>query len=522
MKHSHTIVSIWGLSVAILVATLAGTYAIQNQLEAQAEQSVAVMPMHKLENNGNAQKGSLKLSMQIISEVYDVPNFEYSGAVLGEQTAVVNLKQEEIADITTSTVIRVFNDMSGTVSLPEFDIDLLNGRFVPNGGVYSEKITALSTGTGFFIDDNGHILTNSHVVDKEVALDDFTEGVLDYYGGVLEKSLYSMDEATQNALREKLIAQYGGDPQAAALLLAEDLYVGITKYISEEAKVDAEQTITVLDPESQGSDITNEEDLRKLINKGFKAKLVAWNADYDTTHKDVAILKIASTPTPYLSLNDSDAAATGQQIYIIGFPANAEVSNSDLFSRSMTQGSVNSVKKLDDIEVYQTDAKISQGSSGSPMLNEKGEVIGIISFLQNGAVGDNFGYAVPIKHAKEMMKSNSVTVSGNPYMASFVSGVSLAAQSLCRKANIEFASSQNLDPAFKNGNLQKYVDRCNETIAAGQSKDGTMYKITEYIKNIPVYLWAGAIFLIIVSVVSFLLYRKYRHLELAPAQFVQQ
>jgi S1-C subfamily serine protease len=520
MSHKNTIVSLWAAaSLVIIGATGTALFSLHSS-EANASHSVADLPVHQPATKSANHIKTVALGKQIIAKIYDDPSLLREEAVLGEQDPAP-LSQEQVSDITTSTVIRVFNKITGTVSMPEFDVDFYNTKFIPNGRTYSQKMDSLSTGTGFFVDDQGHILTNSHVVDKHSVVESFTAGVLDYYSKLIVKQLDALSIDEQIKLREKIVAQYGGNPDTAALLLAQDLEGGITRYIDEKSKVDATQTITILDPQSQGAKIGSEEDLEKLVDKGFPATVVDWRPDYAKTHKDVAILKISNTPTPFLTLSN-DKANTGQQIYIIGFPQNAAVDNSDLFSRTMTQGSINSIKTIDGTEIYQTDAKISLGSSGSPMINAKGEVIGIISFLTEGGPGDNFGYAVPIANAKDLMSTNHVDVGANSYMASFVEGVNLAAQNLCRKANAQFQTSQGFDQAFANPSLQKYVDQCNDKIAAGKSEDGKLYNLKVRVSSLPVFVWVSLVALVLISAGGTFFYRRYRHLQTAPAAFVAQ
>lgn len=520
MTNKQAIISLWGAAMALIVISTGASYVEQNKADAKAKSAAANAPYRIIKPAKASEQQANQLGRQIIAAVYDEPSILKTSMVLGQQDPEP-LKQEEIADITTSSVIRVFNNVEGTISYPDFDIDLFNRQFVTNGKTYSESADVLSTGTGFFIDDQGHMMTNSHVVDENSILEEFTLKAMYYYEKVMEEQISKMDEASMAILRDKLIQDYGGDPLEAAMQLATELNTGIAQYIYEKAAIDAEQTVTILDPQKTDTKIKSEDDLKKLAGSGIAATIVDWHPDYSKTHKDVAILKIANTPTPFLSIS-KDKVSTGQQIYIIGFPQNAKIDNSDLSNRTMTQGTINSIKKLDDVEVYQTDAKISPGSSGSPMLNEKGEVIGIISFLTGAeGIGDTFGYAVPAEHIASIMSSNNITVTSNPYMAGFVAGLNLANQSLCRKANAEFTATQKLSQSFANPSLQKYIDKCNEKIEAGDSKDGKIYAITNQIKNIPPYIGGGLVALVLISGAAWFFIRRYRHAQAAPATFVQ-
>ena len=507
----------WLTSTALIGIVILGTAIFEHQLGQQATKTALELQIPHIKQQSPSLDTAKLVSREIMSQIFDVP-IPSTGIVAGATTES-QLNQEEIADISTPAVIRIFNRVSGTVSFPEFTVDLLNFNLVPTTTTYSQKLDSLVTGTGFFVDSKGHIVTNSHVIDKGVILEEFTQKALIYYGEAIRDQILNLNPDELTALEQKITTTYGDDPMQAADKFAYDVLEAVYKYITERAKIDAEQTITVLDPSGIGKKIKTEEDLKKLAGEGFPATIVDWRPDYAKSHKDVALIKIQKETTPFLNLNPNANPSTGQQIFVIGFPANAEVNLSDLFSRTMTQGSINSLKDLDETQIYQTDAKISPGSSGSPMLNEKGEVIGIISFLNNGAVGDNFGYAVPIEHALTLMNDNGVNPTTNPYLSSFILGLQLSENKLCRKANEQFALSKTSSESLSNPGLQKYIDRCNELISAGSSKDGKLYQATEFVKNIPIYAWAGGLVFVIITVGVIFFLRKTRKIE--PIQTTQ-
>ncbi|HAG27238.1 TPA: hypothetical protein DCG61_00425 [Patescibacteria group bacterium] len=508
--NKHYILKLWGASLVAILITMGASFYYHSDLDKQAKADIENYATKKsLVNTPNEAK-ALDISRKVIAQVFDYKQFE-NGYVLGETSPVV-LKQEEIADISTPTVVRIFNQVDGSITFPEFTIDFNNFRFVPTGTNYTGRSKASATGTGFFVDSGGNILTNAHVVSKDIILDSFILGALDYYSNTIFEQLETLSEQEANALKQAILQEYGPDVESAAFAFALDILMEVERYISEKSTIDAKQTITVLDPGKSGVSIDNEAELIKLANESIPATLIAINNDYRETHKDVALIRIEHTATPFLTLNGNNKGSAGQQIYLIGYPSSAELSSNDLFSKSVTQGTISSVRSIKGIDVYQTDAKISPGSSGSPMINTNGEVIGVISFLTNGDVGDSFGFAIPIEHAITMMNANNVKPSANPYMTSFTEGVSFAAQSLCRKANEQFSLSQSLNQTFNNPNLQKYIDTCNDSIAAGTSKDGFLYQAREKIENAPLYAWGGLIGLILISTASgFLLWRSSKH-----------
>ena len=109
-------------------------------------------------------------------------------------------------------------------------------------------------------------------------------------------------------------------------------------------------------------------------------------AAYDMEN-DLIVLKIAGEGVP-LSVGNSDAVRNGEPVYAIGYPGGG--------AYKLTAGTIHSRQYKN--KWLQTTAEISQGNSGGPMLNGKGEVIGI-----NTAVDDTYSYAVPSNTLKALL-----------------------------------------------------------------------------------------------------------------------
>jgi len=136
-----------------------------------------------------------------------------------------------------------------------------------------------------------------------------------------------------------------------------------------------------------------------LANDGekYEAKVLA----RDDTN-DLAILKIEKNGLPTVELGDSDSIVIGQTVIAIGnalgeFRNTVSVGVVSGLSRSITAGgNVGEAEQL--TGVIQTDAAINPGNSGGPLLNIKGQVIGIDTAIAQGA--QNIGFAIPINDAK--------------------------------------------------------------------------------------------------------------------------
>lgn len=136
-------------------------------------------------------------------------------------------------------------------------------------------------------------------------------------------------------------------------------------------------------------------------------KVYNGNTVWADSDLDLAIVKINVSGLNYLELGDSSNAKLGEKVYAIGNPIGME------FQRTVTAGIISGLNRTIKIEeknassymegLIQTDASINEGNSGGPLINEKGEVIGINSVKIETAEG--IGFAIPINTIKPIIES---------------------------------------------------------------------------------------------------------------------
>ena len=122
----------------------------------------------------------------------------------------------------------------------------------------------------------------------------------------------------------------------------------------------------------------------------------------DKVH-DLALLQIDAPDLQPVTLSDSSNLAVGQKVYAIGNPFG--------LSGTMTRGIISSIRSIRNgdgapiEDAIQTDAAINPGNSGGPLLNSRGEVIGINTMIaSNGAdQSSGIGFAIPINTAKAVL-----------------------------------------------------------------------------------------------------------------------
>ncbi len=152
--------------------------------------------------------------------------------------------------------------------------------------------------------------------------------------------------------------------------------------------------------------------------------------------QDLAILKIDGTNLPTVALGDSDALELGESAIVIGnalgeFRNTVSVGVISGLGRSITAVGNNTSETIQG--VIQTDAAINPGNSGGPLVNLKGEVIGVSVATAQGA--QNIGFALPINWAKHDIQT---VLAGGEIKAPYL-GVRYAT------LNAELANQKNLD-----------------------------------------------------------------------------
>jgi S1-C subfamily serine protease len=133
--------------------------------------------------------------------------------------------------------------------------------------------------------------------------------------------------------------------------------------------------------------------------KKYKAQVLG----VDKNH-DLALIKINDVPdlTP-ATLAESQNLIVGQRVYAIGNPFG--------LSGTMTRGIISAIRSIrgpqnNPIEdAIQTDAAINPGNSGGPLLNSRGEVIGVTTLIANNGADQSsgIGFAIPINTAKAVL-----------------------------------------------------------------------------------------------------------------------
>jgi serine protease Do len=138
-----------------------------------------------------------------------------------------------------------------------------------------------------------------------------------------------------------------------------------------------------------------------IDNRKFQAKVIGRDP---TT--DVALIKVDADNLPMVSMGDDRVARVGQWVVAIGNPLGLEftVTAGIISAKGRSQLNLPGRERYAIQDFIQTDAAINPGNSGGPLVNIRGEVIGINSAIAS-ATGFNagYGFAIPISLAKVVM-----------------------------------------------------------------------------------------------------------------------
>ena len=131
------------------------------------------------------------------------------------------------------------------------------------------------------------------------------------------------------------------------------------------------------------------------------AKLVGQKTKYDVTgvvgldsKHDLVLLGVEEAKVPPLKLGDGSKVAVGDTVFAVGNPQGLE--------GTFSQGIVSGIRQFDADILLQITAPISPGSSGGPVLDSEGRVIGVA--VATFRSGQNLNFAIPVKHIYDLVQ----------------------------------------------------------------------------------------------------------------------
>ena len=276
------------------------------------------------------------------------------------------------------------------------DVTLDCGR----GPVSVSPAPFIETGTGWFVDGRGFLVTNAHVIDPA----------------------HRMPPWVTHELKKKAIEEACVVPQLRArglmrgerLDLEEEIRREATSRALASAKVEAQPQITVL--------LSNGMKLKAEVKK-FSPLLSLDKAGkpLPDSGRDLALLRVPDGDYPAIGLSTRDPQI-GDPIHILGFPgvvsSHELLNQSSTLEASVTNGAVSGIKQ-DQIgqDLVQTDASAAHGNSGGPGIGDDAALVGVMVAVtlspSGGAIVQGFNFLIPVKDVARFLRGTEVTKPGD-------------------------------------------------------------------------------------------------------------
>ncbi|MBK6385023.1 MAG: trypsin-like peptidase domain-containing protein [Chitinophagaceae bacterium] len=414
------------------------------------------------------------------------------GTVMIQATykGTVSAIQPEIDESSLAVLAQQVKDMvtQGTITQDQFwnvyimtfcrDVDKYMMRGTQR---VSKELNTTMVGSGFIVTPDGYVITNAHVVDEN---DNDTKQT--FVQQAFQEIMDDDVKVLEDAMGRKMT-----DEESKALKDANSWYFSQTM---EVGNIKKEFSVVFGISGDKG----------KIVPMIIPAKLVTQGNPIPG--KDVAILKLTKKHTyPTIRMGDDKALRVGDQVYVLGYPAVATfhplISEESISEASLTRGLVSAKKNMKDgWEVLQTDASITHGNSGGPVMNEQGEVVGLATFgsidYQRQAEVQGMNFIVPSTIVQEFIKKAKIDPEMSDISLVYEDAMSLFDKSRYKKALEKFQEVKEMNSSFPF--IDKMINDTEKNIEKGldkEPKDMMMYY----------YIGGGAVLLILVL---FLLFRK--------------
>lgn len=219
--------------------------------------------------------------------------------------------------------------------------------------------------------------------------------------------------------------------------------------------------------------------------------------------KDAAVLKIEGKNFPTIPLGNSDNLQNQDNVWVIGYPAAADsdlLSSSSSLVSSMNAGQISASSKKTEqgSPVIQINAAATHGNSGGPVINEAGEIIGLLTFrgdTVNGQEVQGFNFAVPVNTVKEFVNQAGVRNTSGDTDTLYKEGLALYWDGYYKDALSKFEAVQRIYP--NHSEIKQYIS------ISEQKKGNSKTLWSNYATTFYVFDGAAGLLIIILLVFTF-------------------
>lgn len=251
------------------------------------------------------------------------------------------------------------------------------------------------SGSGTFISSHGDILTADHVVNppQDASLSQFLD-----------------DTAAQDVTN---YINAHAKTQVAVAQVDQELYTGQIASTPQYGQVVSQVFLSI-----QYTGALTAANLQG-VPTNLQAPVDKIEAQSAVNQSDVAIIHVNMNNMPSVQLGDSSSVQQQDQLTIIGFPGNGDISYkpSDFLNDSVNNIEVSSIKTTDPgAQVIQVGGNVEHGDSGGPALDSNGDIVGIVSFgLSTSADPGGTSFLQASNSAETLIKSLNLDTTPGPF-----------------------------------------------------------------------------------------------------------
>ena len=302
------------------------------------------------------------------------------------------------------------------------------------GPVIVRPAPFIETGTGWFVDGRGYVITNAHVVDP----------------------VHRMPPWVTHELKKKAIDQACVEPALKARGFMRGQRPDVEEQLRREANDRALASAQVTPLPQLTVLLSNRVKLPAQVKKfSPPATLDNANKPLPDSGRDLALLRVPEGVYPAISVSARDAQL-GDAVFILGFPGVVlmhELLNqkSVTIEASATNGVVSGFKQ--DVigqDIVQTDAPAAHGNSGGPAIGSDAKLVGVtwsVTLSSRGDIVQGFNFLIPARDVLKFLQGTEVTKPGeSAFSAAWAAGIEALFAQRFSTAVSRFAEANRMLP----------------------------------------------------------------------------
>ena len=384
-------------------------------------------------------------------------------------------------EIDTSTIL------ARPATLRIFNKSCINLKFSTKTPLYglagkTETVCSAIFGTGFFINKDGYLLSNSHVMTPNKYQVLKTSMSIPMNESFWKKYIQELKINNPSLVINELVVLTTLFEQENMKVL--EMVPNYTNYAGKDIPFEFDTNLNLINSknyikldliDTKGDSSSTEDIILATFNQ-LPESLIG-----TLRKKDIALAKVNKPEHedyPFIELEDPEIVTLGGSITIIGFPSNAH--NTAAYSErasmisTITKGTISAIKlnPTNEFKIVQFDASISGGNSGGPVINSSGKVVALATWGLNSKGSAIYNAGTFVEEAQKLISKNNVKITDGKYNNAIKKALSDFSRKDYVSAKKNFETAVSLYPPALDS-LSPLIKISQNKIDRGESIDQT-------------------------------------------------